>query len=243
MKRLILSLLLFAAPAGAGVAGGAFSDWAALVVAGDSYSEDNKDTAVFDNGRQTIVKELVGLGFQPGHIRQLTDWPERFHDAKRVSRPRIAEALDGAAGQAKAGCFVYLTSHGNTDGIGIGNHMLSPRRLGTMIDHACHNRPAVVVVSACYSGVFVDRLKSPDRIVMTAAAKDRSSFGCGATDQFTYFDACAVESLPKAGDFASFGQHTLACVAAREKKERVERPSNPQLVIGDKAAAMPRWSH
>jgi hypothetical protein len=237
MKRLLLSLLLVTAPAGAQ----GFGDWAALVVAGDSYSEDNKDTAVFDNGRQSIVKELTGLGFKPDNIRQLSDWPERFHDAKRVTRARIAKNLAAAAQTARAGCFVYLTSHGSPDGIGIGNAMLAPRRLGEMIDKACADRPVVVVVSACYSGVFVDRLKAPNRIVLTAAAKDRSSFGCGATDQYTYFDACAVQNLPKAGDFASFGKRTIACVAAREKKEQVDRPSNPQLVVGDKAGAIPHW--
>lgn len=238
MKRLLLSLLLFAGSAQAN----GFGDWAAVVVAGDSYSSDDKDTAVFDNGRQTIVKELEGLGFKPNNIRQFTDWPERFRDAPRVSPRRIGKGLSEAARTAKAGCLVYITSHGSEEGVGIGNSLMSPRRLSTMLASACPKRPAVVVVSACYSGVFVDRLKAPDRIVLTAAAKDRPSFGCGATDRYTYFDACAIETLPKAGDFAAFGKRTIACVAAREKKEKVDLPSHPQLVIGDRAGAIPRWS-
>jgi hypothetical protein len=236
----LLAFLLLTSPA---LANG-FSDWAAVVVAGDSYSEDQKDTAVFDNGRQTIVKELKGIGFQPQNIRQFTDWPQRFHDAERSTPKRIARGMTEVARTARAGCLVYLTSHGNEDGIGIGDYMLSPKRLGRMIGTACSDRPAVVIVSACYSGVFVDRLKAPDRIVFTAAAKDRSSFGCGATDKYTYFDTCAVENLPKAGDFVTFGKRTIACVAAREKKEKVDRSSNPQLVVGAKAAAsVPRWAH
>jgi hypothetical protein len=236
----LLALLLLTAPA---LANG-FENWAAVVAAGDSYSEDQKDTAVFDNGRQTIVKELNGIGFKPQNIRQFTDWPQRFHDADRSTPKRIAKGLAEAAQTARAGCFVYLTSHGNEDGIGVGDDMLSPKRLGRMIDASCRNRPVVVIVSACYSGVFVDRLKAPDRIVFTAAAKDRSSFGCGATDKYTYFDTCAVENLPKAGDFATFGKRTIACVAAREKKEKVERSSNPQLVVGTKAASLiPHWTH
>jgi hypothetical protein len=219
-----------------------FGDWAVAVVAGDSYSEDQKDTAVFDNGRQTIVKELKGIGFAPRNIRQFTDWPQRFHDAVRSTPKHIARGLGEVTRTARAGCLIYLTSHGNEKGIGIGDYMLSPKRLGRLIGSACAKRPAVVIVSACYSGVFVDRLKAPDRIVLTAAAKDRSSFGCGATDQYTYFDTCAIETLPKTGDFISFGKRTIACVAAREKKEKVDLPSNPQLVVGDQAAAViPHW--
>jgi hypothetical protein len=238
MKKAVLTLLpLLLAPAAAN----GFGDWAAVVVAGDSYSGDQKDTAVFDNGRRTIAKELAGIGFQPGHIRQFTDWPQRFHDAQRVTPKRIAKGLGEAAAEARGGCLVYLTSHGSEQGIGIGDSVVSPKKLATMIAGACPHRPAVVIVSACYSGVFVDRLKAPDRIVLTAAAKDRSSFGCGATDRYTYFDTCAVENLPGAGDFATFGWRTIACVAAREKKERVDLPSNPQLAIGDHAAVIPGW--
>ncbi|GAA0560114.1 C13 family peptidase [Rhizomicrobium electricum] len=241
MRRLALLTLLFLTPPA--MANG-FSDWAAVVVAGDSYSGDQKDTAVFDNGRQTIVKELKGIGFQPHNIRTFTDWPQRFHDADRSTPKRIGKGLNEVARTAKAGCLIYLTSHGSEDGIGIGDYVVSPKRLGRMIDTACSKRPSVVIVSACYSGVFVDRLKAPDRIVLTAAAKDRSSFGCGATDQYTYFDTCAVENLPKAGDFVTFGKRTIACVAAREKKEKVDLPSNPQLAVGEKAAAaIPRWGH
>lgn len=239
MKKAVVALLPFLlAPAAAN----GFGDWAAVVVAGDSYSSDGKDTAVFDNGRMSIAKELAGLGFQPGHIRQFTDWPQRFADPKRSTPKHIATGLGEVAGQARAGCLLYLTSHGSERGIGIGDYIVSPKRLAKMIAAACPHRPAVVIVSACYSGVFVERLKAPDRIVLTAAAKDRSSFGCGATDQYTYFDACAVESLPHAGDFATFGRRTLACVSAREKKEQVDLPSNPQLVIGEATSVIPHWS-
>ncbi len=38
----------------------------------------------------------------------------------------------------------------------------------------------IVVVQACYSGSFVDNLAAPDRMVITAAAADRTSFGCAS---------------------------------------------------------------
>jgi Peptidase C13 family len=36
----------------------------------------------------------------------------------------------------------------------------------------------VIVVSACFSGSFIDDIAAPDRLVITAAREDRSSFGC-----------------------------------------------------------------
>jgi Peptidase C13 family len=233
---------LFAALEPACAAG--FSDWAAVVVAGDSYAHSGKRSAVFDNGRTAIARELVGIGFAPQNIRQFSDRPQKYpdgHPARSTPR-RIASGLAEVAGRARGGCLAYLTSHGDDKGIGIGDYLLSPKRFERMIDTACRGRPAVVIVSACYSGVFVPKLKAPDRIVITAAAADRSSFGCGEADKYTYFDTCAVETLPKAGDFATFGRKMIACVSAREKKEDVDEPSNPQLFVGAKATALiPRW--
>jgi Peptidase C13 family len=39
-------------------------------------------------------------------------------------------------------------------------------------------RHRVVVISACYSGVFIPRLANPDMLVITAADADHPSFGC-----------------------------------------------------------------
>jgi hypothetical protein len=237
---LALCSLLLAAPAGAG----GFDDWAAVVVAGDSFAHSGKRSAVFDNGRSEIARELTIIGFRPDNIRQLSDRPRKYPDGApaRSTLRNLARGLQSVADKTHGGCLVYLTSHGDDKGVGVGDDLLSPRGLAGILDGACSHRPAVVIVSACYSGVFIDKLKRPDRIVLTAAAKDRSSFGCGETDKYTYFDTCAVENLTGAGDFASFGKRAIACVAAREKKEEVDLPSNPQLAVGDHAAAViPRW--
>ena len=85
-------------------------------------------------------------------------------------------------------------------------------------------------------------VRLPPPLTRSAAAADRSSFGCGESDHFTFFDACVVESLPQARDFADLGKRAIACVAKRETKEAVDLPSNPQLAIGAKASAViPAW--
>jgi len=223
---------------------GDFSNWAAIVVAGDFHAETGEPSEVFDNGRATIARQLVDLGFSPANIAQFSVRPERYPSdhARPSTLPNIADGLRDAAGRAPGGCFAYFTSHGSDDGIQMGEGEITPRQMAKLIDQACTGRPAVVVVSACYSGVFVRRLKGPDRIVLTAAAADRPSFGCGATDRYTYFDACAVEWLPKAGDFVAFANRTIDCVRSREKTEKVEIASHPQLAVGRNAELFPRWS-
>jgi hypothetical protein len=90
----------------------------------------------------------------------------------------------------------------------------------------------VVIISACFSGVFVPALQSPNRMILTAARPDRSSFGCGEADKYPYFDQCVLESLPNAKDFLALGTTVQACVAAREVKEGMKPPSEPQLYVG-----------
>ena len=224
-------------------AAGAFSDWAAIVVAGDWHAHDGGPSEVFDNARRDLAGELVGIGFSPGDVLQFSTRPERYPAAApRASTAQlISDGLWDLSNRTNAGCLAYFTSHGSGDGIVLGEATLAPRQMALMIDNACGDRPTVVVVSACFSGVFLPALEAPNRIVLTAAAPDRTSFGCGAADKYTFFDTCALQWLTKAGDFADFGKDVIACVEAREKKEKVDEPSNPQLFIGAKAGTMPRW--
>ncbi len=241
MSRWLFAFALFVAPASAN----GFSNWAAIVVAGDSYAHSGARSAVFDNGRMAIANELVQIGFKPENIRQFSDRPRKYPDGhpRKATVRNLARGLTDGAAKAQGGCLAYVTSHGDDQGVGIGDDLLSPGRFSRMLSSACHGRPAVVIVSACYSGVFVPKLKAPDRIVFTAAAADRSSFGCGESDKYTFFDTCTVQLLPGAGDFATFGKRMLACVKAREKKEDMSPPSNPQFVMGQQSTVLiPHWA-
>lgn len=236
---LVFLAALFAAPA----FGGNFSNWAAIVVAGDGYASSGAPSEVFDNARRDISHELIGMGFSPANIRQFSTRPEKYADHPELSTPKhVAQALLDLSGKAPGGCLAYFTSHGNEDGVVIGDTMTSPRYVAYAIDKACSGKPAVIVVSSCYSGVFVPRLKKPDRIVITAAAANRSSFGCSEDEKYNYFDTCTIALMPKAGDFETLGRQAITCVRAREKKEGMSPPSNPQLAVGDKARDLvPHW--
>lgn len=124
----------------------------------------------------------------------------------------------------------------------MGDTTYAPGELSQMLDNTCNSRPTVVIISACFSGVFVPPLEAPNRMILTAARPDRTSFGCGQADRYPYFDQCVLQVLPSSADFPDFGRGVQACVAAREKAEHVGPPSEPQLWIGAQAqTALPRW--
>jgi hypothetical protein len=103
--------------------------------------------------------------------------------------------------------FMFLTSHGSKehelvlsqDNMGL--RSLPARELGALLK-ASGIRWRVVVVSACYSGGFIEDLKDDHTLVITAARHDRQSFGCADENDFTYFGrAFFKEALPGSRSF------------------------------------------
>ena len=134
--------------------------------------------------------------------------------------------------------IVVLTSHGSPEGIaemggGI-EGVLTPSALADVLQ-AGPTRLKVLIVSACYSGIFIP-LAGPDLLVISAADAEHPSFGCTATAKWTYFgeaffgDALAAAVASHAPLDAVF-REAAALVRARETKEGFE-PSNPQIAGG-----------
>jgi hypothetical protein len=63
---------------------------------------------------------------------------------------------------------------------------VTPSNLADMLDRT-GVRHKVVIISACYSGVFIPRLAEADTLVITAADANHSSFGCRDKAKWTYF--------------------------------------------------------
>ena len=86
--------------------------------------------------------------------------------------------------------FLILTSHGSSAGLAVKagrlTQTLTPSKLADMLART-GVRHKVVVISACYSGVFIPRLANPDMLVITAADADHPSFGCRDKAKWTYF--------------------------------------------------------
>ncbi|WP_024506399.1 C13 family peptidase [Bradyrhizobium sp. ARR65] len=132
--------------------------------------------------------------------------------------------------------FLILTSHGSRAGLAVKagrlTQTLTPSNLADMLARA-GVRHKVVVISACYSGVFVPRLANPDILVITAADADHPSFGCRDKAKWTYFgDAFFNVALRKARSLKDAFVIASALVRKRELREHVE-PSNPQMAGGE----------
>ncbi len=78
----------------------------------------------------------------------------------------------------------------------------------------------VIIISACYAGGFIDALKDPQTIVLTAAAADRTSFGCSSDRDLTYFgEAFYRDALPGARTLRGAFDTAKAAIAERERRE------------------------
>ncbi|MCP3401925.1 MULTISPECIES: C13 family peptidase [unclassified Bradyrhizobium] len=131
--------------------------------------------------------------------------------------------------------FLILTSHGSPDGLAIKagrlTETLTPSRLRDMLAKT-GVRHKVVVISACYSGVFIPRLATPDVLVITAADDKHPSFGCQDKAKWTYFgDAFFNVALRKAVSLKDAFLDARSLVRKRELRERFE-PSNPLMAGG-----------
>ena len=132
---------------------------------------------------------------------------------------------------------LMLTSHGDDeDGIAITNgkmpeDALSPEDVKMILDES-HVRWRVIVVSACYSGIFIPVLKNDATLIMTAADARHSSFGCDDTRDLTYFgEALLQDALPHACSLSQAYTDTARIIRQREADEG-EIHSNPKLFVG-----------
>ncbi|HRD47330.1 MAG TPA: C13 family peptidase [Caulobacter sp.] len=215
-----------------------FNDWSAIVVAGDWRANDGNPTEAFDNARRDVAATLVGLGVKPENLTQFSTRPDRYEDTRpqRLTAQSMIDALKTSATRTKGGCLVYYTSHGNTAGVVLDVHGrmygFSPSEMAVMLDEACPGRPAIVFISACYSGVFVPYLQGEQRMVVTAARSDRSSFGCSPDARYPFFDDCFLQSVGAARNFPALTPAIQACVARKEADLGLGPPSEPQVSIG-----------
>ena len=90
----------------------------------------------------------------------------------------------------------------------------------------------VVVISACYSGIFIDPIKDESSMVITSAAKDKTSFGCSDDETMTYFGrAFFNDSLTKDKTFKQAFDEAKVLIKQRESDEDYNH-SHPQFSSG-----------
>ena len=170
----------------------------------------------------------------------------RFNSKTRAdaTAETLAATLQSAAKGMNAErdiLLVILSSHGSPAGVAVktpgGATLLTPLDLFTMLD-ATHVRHRIVIVSACFSGVFIPPLADPDTLVITAADAEHPSFGCQNGATWTYFgDAFFNMALRQTANLRDAFALASVAVRKRETQEHYE-PSNPQMAGGENVERM-----
>ena len=160
--------------------------------------------------------------------------------APLASVPGLAYALKGLAGHMQPDrdvLFLAISSHGSEDpAVSVANSQmpltdLTPDDLKDALDEA-GIKWRVIFISACYAGGFIEPLRDEHTVVITAAAADRTSFGCSVDSDLTYFgEAFYQDALPEAASLREAFATAKTAIAAREHEEQ-ETPSNPQAYFG-----------
>jgi hypothetical protein len=169
-------------------------------------------------------------------------WPLATVSGLRRALLRIGERMD----PSEDVLFLLLTSHGSAEpSLSVSNgrwplEQLDGKTLRAALD-ASRIKWRVIVISACHSGAFIEPLANDDTIVLTSAAFDRTSFGCGDQDELTYFGTAFLrDALPEAPSLSVAFQRARDAIAERERRERMT-PSLPQSYFGHAMAE--HWRH
>jgi len=134
--------------------------------------------------------------------------------------------------------MMYLSSHGSE------KHDLSvnfwplrlkpvnPVSLKQVLDDS-QIKWRVLVVSACYSGGFIEPLKDDHTLIITASSATKTSFGCGNESEATYLGkALYDEALRKTHSIEAAFRTARELIREREKAQGFE-PSDPQIFVGE----------
>lgn len=203
-----------------------------LTIALDSdpvFAREAREAARVLGGRynaQTRTLTLAG----PDGTRD--DAPHGSITALLLAISHLGTVMDAS----EDGLVLYTTSHGFDLGLTYhygdnGYGVLSPAKLKSALEEAGIRR-RVLILSACYSGVFVPVLASPDTAILTAAASTRSSFGCVAENDWTFFgDALINRALRQPVPLDQAAKQAARSVAEWETSARY-LASLPQVSMG-----------
>lgn len=141
--------------------------------------------------------------------------------------------------------FLFLTSHGSREGLALSldqpgrddddfaSETLTPAALRSMLDDAGIEW-RVIVIAGCETGTFVEALRGPKTLLVTAAAADRPSYGCATGNAYTDFSReLFTKQLTAGASFAAAFEKTVDAVSAAEAKEG-RLASRPQLARGER---------
>jgi hypothetical protein len=199
------------------------------------------------------IRELFDTRFDSaGRSVALINNPATAADTPIASATNLGRTLrhiGGLMDPEEDVLVLYLTSHGSrhhrlaVDFWPLALNNLDPDRLKRALDDA-GIKWKVIIISACFSGGFIDKLRDEHTLVMTSAEAKRESFGCGTGSDFTYFGQALFDvELRHTRSIVEAFAGAARRIGEREERER-RTPSQPQMAVSapmaQKLAALAR---
>lgn len=188
-----------------------------------------------------MITALLGERFDArGRTVTLINNPKTIQEHPVASLTSIQEALRhiGTVMNTDEDVLVlYISSHGSdkhelvVDFRPLRFVPVRPKTLRAALDES-GIRWRIVVLSACYSGGFIDALKDERTLIITASSADRQSFGCGNLSDATYLaQALFGDALKKTYSFEAAFEQARTTIEHWER-EKGYVASQPQLYVG-----------
>lgn len=199
------------------------------------FGREAREAARVLSRRYAATTRTIVLGGSDGHAETALPLGSPANIAAALAR--ISEQMG-----PEDVLILYVTAHGGPFGIvyndgDAGFGVIGPARLAALLSEL-NIKNRMLLISACYSGVFVGPLVTPSTAILTAASTDRTSFGCKADNDWTFFgDALINHALRRPIGFSAAGEEAVATIAGWEQTGRL-LPSQPQSYVGDDAR---RW--
>jgi hypothetical protein len=191
-----------------------------------------------------MVEQVLSERFgSAGRIVSLVNNVKTTQTYAWASQENLQRSIQAIAAQMDSQedvLVVYLTSHGAKDFKLASSHWplatddLTPQDLARMLSQAgVKNR--VVAVSACYSGGWIEPLKTEHSLIMTAADATHTSYGCGMRSELTFFGrAVFSEGLRASASFEKAFAQAIPVIQKREQEAgKDDGFSNPQIFVGE----------
>jgi peptidase C13-like protein len=188
-----------------------------------------------------LFDERFGTAGRSIALASSRDALEEFPIGSVTNLARALHRVGEAMNTDEDALFLFLSAHGDRE------HRLSasqpPLELAALTPTALARilqdsgiKWRVIVVSACYAGGYVEPLRDDNTVVIAAAAPDRTSFGCEAGREFTYFgQAYFRDALAQTRSFTQAFEIAKELVAKQEAAEGLP-PSRPQIWVGPQIA-------
>jgi hypothetical protein len=188
------------------------------------------------------AKRLMDERFDTaGRSLALVNHPATLESLPLATATNLSSALGGLGDVINPEediVVLFLATHGSPEGElafampPLALNQVNPTVLARMLaDSGIKWR--VIVISACYSGNFIEPLKDQNTLIITASDATHASSGCEPQGDYAWFSrAYFQDALRSTRSFVEAFERARASVAERERAAGVG-PSNPQMYLGE----------